>query len=308
MQPVVAIVGPTASGKSELADALASRLVTSVVSVDAFQIYKGMDIGTAKTPAKQRRVPLLMVDICDISESYSAQRFQHDARLAIDNLLKAGKIPVLCGGTGLYLDAVIDEMSFASGNSQDASRAHYQALLDREGPQALYELLQAQDLESASIIHPHNTRRVIRALEMADKGESYAKHHEGLLQRAVHYDTRMFAVTLPRELLYSRIDSRVDAMFEMGLVDEVKQLVSSGLSIDSTAGQAIGYKEVIQALAGEITLDQARELIKTRTRHYAKRQLSWIKRDGRAHEINRAELSLDEAVDEIIQALEALTV
>ncbi len=181
--PVVAIVGPTASGKSSLADHVAVALGGEVVSVDSMQVYRGMDIGTAKTPLDQRLVPLHMVDVCDPGVDFSVQVFQAECRECIDGLLRRGTPPILCGGTGLYLDSVIDEMRFPSGEKGDDNRARYEKLLADEGPDALYSLLRERDPKSAEIIHPNNSRRVVRALELLDEGNSYAEHHEGLLCR-----------------------------------------------------------------------------------------------------------------------------
>ena len=178
---VLAVVGPTASGKSATAELVAERLGTSVVSVDAMQVYRGMDVGTAKTPACERRVPLLMVDVCDPLENYSVSLFQRDARSCVDALLSGGRDAVLCGGTGLYLDAVIDEMEFPSGEKGGERRRAYEGLLAERGPAALHDLLAERDPRSARLIHPNNSRRVVRALEMLDEGTSYAEHHEGLL-------------------------------------------------------------------------------------------------------------------------------
>ena len=279
--PVVAIVGPTASGKSGVADLLAERLGTCVVSVDAMQVYRGMDVGTAKTPVAERRVPLLMVDVADPLENYSAQRFQAQARRCVDGLLDEGRVPVLCGGTGLYLDAVIDEMDFPSGKLGDSRRGRYEAIAREDGPEALHALLARRDPASARIVHPNNVRRVVRALELLDEGVSYAEKHEGLRARAPHYDCQLWALTMDRQRLYRRIDERVDAMVRDGLVDEVRALREAGLDGSVTAGQAIGYKEVFDYLDGTCSLGEAVETVKARSRRYAKRQLSWLRRDGR---------------------------
>ena len=297
---VVCIVGPTASGKSSLAELVAERLGSSVVSVDAMQVYRGMDVGTAKTPRGERRVPLLMVDVVDVDEDYSVQRFQKDARACIDGLLGRGVVPVLCGGTGLYLDAVIDEMDFPAGVIGDERRQSYERIAAEQGPEALHRLLAARDPKSAALIHPNNVRRCVRALEMLDEGVSYAKNNEGLKRREPHYDARIWAISMPRERLYERIDTRVDKMFDSGLVEEVRGLRECGLNRSHTAGQAIGYKELLAALAGESTLEEARDQIKRRTRHYAKRQLSWLKRDGRARWIDVDEIGRDHACDLIV--------
>lgn len=278
---VLAIVGPTASGKSAVADLVAHDLGTSQVSVDAMQVYRGMDVGTAKTPVSERHSPLLMVDVADPSEDFSAARFQLAARAEVDRLLARGKVPVLCGGTGLYLDAVIDQMDFPSGDVSSPSRARYARIADEEGADALHALLEERDPASARLIHPHNVRRVQRALEMCDEGRSYAAASGGLHDHQEHYHALIVGLMVDRRDLRRRIDGRVDAMFASGLVDEVHGLAERGLTPDSTAGQAIGYKEVLAYLAGTVSLPVAVELVKTHTRQYAKRQLTWFRRDGR---------------------------
>ena len=302
--PVVCVVGPTASGKSALAELVATRLGSSVVSVDAMQVYRGMDVGTAKTPVAERRCPLLMVDVVDPDEDYSVQRFQTDARACVDALLAEGLTPVLCGGTGLYLNAVIDEMTFPVGEKDGGIRERYERIAAERGADALHELLAERDPESAALIHRNNVRRVVRALEMSDEGVSYARHHEGLHERAAHYPARIWGLSWPREDLYARIDARVDQMVEAGLVEEVRALVGRGLSSDVTAGQAIGYKEILEALSGRVELREAVELVKRRTRRYAKRQLSWFRHDGRVRWLEMGELGLEEACERIVSDLE----
>lgn len=299
--PVVCVVGPTASGKSALAEEVAARLESSVVSVDAMQVYRGMNVGTAKTPPAERRVPLLMVDVVDPTEDYSVRLFQRDARSVVDGLLSAGRVPVLCGGTGLYLNAVIDDMEFPAGEKGCASRERYERLAAERGAPALHALLAERDPESAALIHPNNVRRVVRALEMLDEGVSYARHHEGLHDRAARYDARLWGLTMSRERLYRRIDERVDAMVDQGLLEEVRELASRGLTAELSAGQAIGYKELLAALAGETSLEEAVELVKRRTRRYAKRQLSWFRHDGRVRWIDLDETSLDQAATRIVE-------
>ena len=290
--PLVAIVGPTASGKSALAERIACALDSSVVSVDAMQVYRGMDIGTAKVPSSERMCPLLMVDVADITDDYSVKLYQRDARSCIDGLLKQGKAPVLCGGTGLYLNAIVSDMQFPAGEAGDERRSTYERLLEEIGPQALYERLEMLDRESAELIHPNNTRRVIRALELLDEGTSYAEHHKGLKYLEPLYDVRIWGIEVDRAVLYARIDQRVDEMFEQGLVDEVARLVGQGLAQSKTASQAIGYKEVVEALEGTYTFDEARETIKTRTRRYAKRQLSWFRHDKRVRWIEVGDIDM----------------
>ena len=296
---VTCIVGPTATGKSELAEEVALLLGGEIVSVDSMQVYRGMDIGTAKLPATQRRCILHMVDLVDVWEDYSAARFQEEARACIDALAARHKVPVLCGGTGLYLDAVVDCMSFPHGETAGPTRSLYEGLACERGPGALHAVLRERDPQSAELIHPNNVRRVVRALEMLDEGTSYASHHEGLKRREPYYDARIWALTYPRETLYKRIDERVDRMFAAGLVDEVRALVDAGLKGSATARQAIGYKEVIAYLEGEADLGSTVALVKRNTRRYAKRQISWIHRDGRAQELDLSHMTMREARDQI---------
>ena len=304
---VVCVAGPTASGKSALAELVAERLGSSVISVDAMQVYRGMDVGTAKTPVSERRVPLLMVDVAEPTEDYSVQRFQLDARACADALLAEGHTPVLCGGTGLYLNAVIDEMDFPAGERDGAARTAYERLAAERGAGALHALLAERDPESAALIHPNNVRRVVRALEMSDEGVSYARHHEGLHDRRAHYDARIWALSWPREVLYRRIDARVDQMMGDGLLDEVRGLAARGLDADSTAGQAIGYKELLGYLTGESSLEEAVELVKRRTRRYAKRQLSWFRHDRRVRWIDMEKVGMAGACEVVVgDALEGV--
>lgn len=298
---VLCIVGPTASGKSALADELACRLATSVISVDAMQVYRGMDIGTAKTLVSERRRPLLMVDVADIGDAYSAQLFQEEARSCIDSLCSEGKLPILCGGTGLYLDATIDDMVFPKGDASSETRKRYEKMAEDEGSEAVYALLESRDPASAELIHPNNVRRVIRALELLDEGKSYAVQHAGLHERAPWYNASIWGIAMDRERLYRRISVRVDQMLHDGLVDEVEGLVTAGFRDTLTAMQAIGYKEIVDYLEGSCTLPEATEEIKKRTRRYAKRQLSWFKRDGRVKWLDLDQMDTNGAADMIME-------
>ena len=301
----VAIVGPTAVGKSDVADRLAARLSSEVLSCDAMQIYRCMNIGTAKMMPEECSVPLRLVDIVDPGVAYSAALYQSDARAYIERLLGEQRLPVFCGGTGLYLKAAFDEMDFPSGELEDKRRAGYQELAERIGEEALHALLAERDPESAAVIHPHNVRRVIRALEMHDDGVSYAQQKSKFSVPRERYHALWFGLTRSREVLYERINLRVDLMFEQGLVDEVRGLMDQGLGDALTSMQAIGYKEIIDALRGAITMDEARELIKMRSRRYAKRQLSWFKRDDRIVWFDMDEFTIDEVVDDIYRRIEA---
>lgn len=301
--PVIAIVGPTASGKSAVADEVALALGTEVVSVDAMQVYRGMDIGTAKTPVAERKVPLLLVDVVDVGEAYSAALYQRDARHEIDRLRSQGKVPVMCGGTGLYVRAALDDMSFPSGEVDGEVRERYQKLARELGDDGIHAYLAERDPESAALIHPHNVRRVVRALEMLDEGISYASQSSGFSTPKPWYPSLQFALTMDRTRLYERIERRVDLMMEAGLVDEVRGLMDNGAAEALTSRQAIGYKEIIDALSGRMTMDEAVELIKMRSRRYAKRQLSWFRRDERIEWIDMDEMDTAQAARHIISRL-----
>lgn len=304
MIQAVAIVGPTAVGKSDVADELARRLGSEVISADAMQVYRGMDIGTGKMPPEERQAPLVLIDVVDAQESYSAALFQRDARREIDRLLGKGALPILCGGTGLYLRAALDEMSFPAGDVEAPSRSRYQELAEEMGAEGIHALLAQVDPESAACIHPHNVRRVVRALEMHDEGVSYARQKERFSTPTEHYHALYFGLTRERSRLYERIDVRVDGMLSQGLLQEVERLVSAGCADAITSRQAIGYKELYDYLEGLCSLDEAVQRIKQRSRNYAKRQLSWFRRDARIIWLDMDELSRDDAVDAIQANLE----
>lgn len=298
--PVIAITGPTASGKSAVADLVALELGVPVLSADAMQVYRGMDIGTAKTPVPERVVPLELVDLIEPTDAYSAALYQQDARTLIDRLRAQGRCALLCGGTGLYIRAALDDMRFPKGDLEDPRRGGYQRLAEEIGPVGLHRMLAARDPESAAIIHPNNVRRCIRALEMHDEGVSYARQAEGFSRPREVYPQMLYALTMDRSRLYARIDVRVDEMMSRGLVEEVEGLVRGGAGDALTSRQAIGYKEVIMALRGEIAMEDAVELVKRRSRRYAKRQLSWCRRDPRMRWLDMDVLGIEGAARRIL--------
>ena len=270
----VAIVGPTAVGKSDVADRLASRLSSEVLSCDAMQIYRGMDIGTAKMMPEECSVPLRLVDIVDPGVAYSAALYQSDARAHIERLLGEQRLPVFCGGTGLYLKAALDEMDFPSGELEDERRAGYQELAERIGEKAMHALLAERDPESAAVIHPHNVRRVVRALEAALNGEQVNQY--GASESP--YDALVVGLEMERGALYERINRRVDIMLEQGLEQEVRELLSRGLSPHCQSMQSIGYRQMVWYLQGTMDYEQAVEKLKQATRNFAKRQITWYKK------------------------------
>lgn len=301
----VAVVGPTAVGKSDIADALAHLMGSEVLSCDAMQVYRGMDIGTAKMKPQDCTAPLRLVDIVDAGTPYSAALYQEDARAAMDALLRQGLLPVFCGGTGLYLKAALDVMDFPKGEIDDGRRKGYQELAEKLGADGLHRVLERRDPASAAVIHPNNVRRVIRALEMADEGVSYAEQKSHFAKPREYRHALWVGLTMDRDRLYRRIELRVDKMFDQGLVSEVKDLIASGYAEALTSMQAIGYKEIIEAIDGRVTFDEARELIKMRSRRYAKRQLSWFRRDPRVHWFDLDTYTKSEVLEAVLSILKA---
>jgi len=291
---VIGIVGPTASGKTVLADRIAHDLASEIVTADSMQVYRGMDIGTAKPPMQERSVTHHCLDLVDPGAPYSAALFQSDARSIIDALLGAEKTPVLCGGTGLYIRAALDDMQFPSGELSSNSRFELEKLAKQIGPQAMHDKLDIVDPDSAALIHPNNVRRTIRALEIAAQGGSYAQLAAGFSKRCEHYPSVLIGLSMDREVLYARIDARVDGMIESGLLHEVEQLLDAGFREALTAAQAIGYKELVPVLETGQDLREAVPLIKQATRRYAKRQITWFKADPRIQWIDVTNMSVDD--------------
>ncbi len=280
---VIAVVGPTASGKTALAIELAKRLGGEVISCDSMQIYRGMDIGTAKpSEAEKCGIPHHLIDIIEPSESFSAAEYAPLARAAIDDITSRGKIPIFCGGTGLYLDAVITANKYCEAETNESLRASLLAEAAAKGVDALWNRLNEVDPIEASNIHPNNVKRVARALEIyLTTGRPKSEWDAESRLEPSPYETTFFALDWERQTLYSRIDRRVDIMLEDGLVAEVKGLLDSGrLPRSSTAAQAIGYKELISYLDGERSLDESAAEIKQSSRRYAKRQLTWFRRNS----------------------------
>ncbi len=278
MRPaVVVITGPTATGKTALGVALAKRFGGEVVSADSMQLYRGMDIGTA-TPdeAEREGVPHHLLSCVDPREEYSVSRYVEDAAACIEDVTARGKLPFLVGGTGLYIDSLLSGRSFLGGDP--AVRAALSARYEEEGGEALLRELAEKDPESAARLHPNDKKRVVRALEvLAVTGKTITEHDR--LSRLAEPPYRACRIALSfenRADLYERIDRRVERMFELGLVDEVRALLASGVPETATAMQAIGYKEVLAALRGECGMDEAKETIQRASRRYAKRQLSWL--------------------------------
>ena len=279
---IIAVAVPTASGKSALALELCKRLDGELISLDSMQIYRGLDIGTAKpTKAEQAEVRHHMINICEPTENFSAAEFAERAHKVIADVRSRGKRAVLCGGTGLYLDTVLGRLDFGEIESDEKLRGELIAFAEKNGADALHERLRGIDPQAAEKIHPNNVRRVARAIEIYElTGKTKTEHDREAISDSP-YESLIIGLDYDdREVLYNRINRRVDAMIEAGLEGEVRSLVSRGLlSAESTAGQAIGYKEMLGYIAGDCSLGDAVEKIKLGTRRYAKRQLTWLRRN-----------------------------
>ena len=284
---VIAIVGPTASGKSHLAQALALEHNGEVVSADSMQVYQGMDIGTGKLGPEEWKVPHHGIDLCPPDEPYSVALYQNFARGCFKEIDLRGRRPFLCGGTGLYVRAAIDDYRFPGGDqANNPVREKYTQVAEELGPEALWRLLEERDSESAALIHPHNTRRVIRAFEMLEEGTSYAEQASGSSAISQVVPAAFIGLAVDTEVLKGRISSRVDGMIEKGLVAEVESLLDQGFRSSITAPQAIGYKEIVPVIEGTSTLDEAVAAIKAASYRYAKRQRTWFRKDPRINWLN----------------------
>lgn len=277
---IIAVAGPTASGKTALSIAIAKEFGGEIVSCDSMQIYKGMNIGTAK-PDEEEKSGIVhhMLDVADPFSNYNVVNYKHDAEEAIDGILQRGALPVIAGGTGLYMDSVLNNVKFAEAEEASEERNRLTQIFEEKGKDYIHDMLAAVDPESAEKIHPNNVRRVIRALEIYyTTGKTMTQANEESVQPK-KYDSLVIGLSWDRETLNERINKRVDIMVEKGLVDEVNGLKAAGVPKNSTAMQAIGYKEIYAYLDGEATLDEAIEKIKLESRKYAKRQMTWLRRN-----------------------------
>lgn len=281
--PLAVLLGPTASGKTALGVALARRLDAEVVSADSMQIYRGMDIGSAKPTLEERGgIPHHLLDVADIDgPKFSAAEYQRLAKEAISGLHQAGRLPLVVGGTGLYINALTTGLDFTETAGDEALRAQL-AIQEKESPGSLYALLQKEDPAAAARLHPHDTKRLIRALEVKRlTGKPMGSDFVGGGAEAYPYAPILVGLTMPRELLYTRIEQRVDAMLAQGLVEEAKAIWQRGYDRGLPALQALGYKQLFAHFEGEFSLAEAVEAIKRETRRFAKRQMTWFRRDER---------------------------
>ncbi|MBQ6788546.1 MAG: tRNA (adenosine(37)-N6)-dimethylallyltransferase MiaA [Lachnospiraceae bacterium] len=280
-KPLIILTGPTAAGKTKLSIALAKAVNGEVISADSMQVYRYMDIGSAKIkPEEMDGVPHYLVDILEPTVDFNVVMFQKYAKEAMEQIYAKGKIPILVGGTGFYIQSVLYDIDFTENDEDTELRKELEALAQEKGVQYLHDMLKECDPKAAEEIHANNIKRVIRAIEYnRQTGGKISEHNEVERQKESAYASCYFVLTDERARLYQNIDKRVDIMLEEGLVDEVKHLLDMGCKRESTAMQGLGYKEIIAYLLGEITLEEALYLIKRDTRHFAKRQLTWFRRE-----------------------------
>lgn len=279
---ILVIVGPTASGKTRMAVELAQRHNGEVISADSMQIYRTMDIGTAKpTQEEMGDIPHHMIDVADPEEDFSVARYVEMAARCVDDVLERGKLPIVAGGTGLYIDSLLSGRTFAPFSPDSALRGKLERELAEKGGRAMLEELAQVDPEAAQRLHPNDHKRIIRALEVyRSTGKTITQHNRETQAIPPRYDALTIGLAFQdRQAMWKRIDQRVDEMVAAGLQDEVRRLLTSGISPKCTAMQAIGYKEFTQALSGEMTWKEAAEVVKLRSRQYAKRQLTWFGRN-----------------------------
>lgn len=288
--PLLALVGPTAAGKSALAMRIALRLETDIISADSAQVYRGLDIGTAKpTAVEQKLVRHHLIDLVEPDEDYSVADYQRDARQMIERLWHRGRLPFIVGGTGLYLRAVIENYAFGTRGKDEALRARLNKEADSAGSAALHHRLKRLDPAAAAKIHPRDRRRIIRALEVFTlEGRPISGQVERTRKRESPYRLLLFGLTLPRPLLYRLIEERVEAMLAQGFIEEVEQLLRRGYPRSSPGLQILGYRQIAAFIAGEMERKEAVAEIKKQTRRLAKRQLTWFRREPDITWLDRA--------------------
>lgn len=304
-KPLIILTGPTAVGKTELSLRLAKETGGEIISADSMQVYRHMDIGSAKIrPEQMQGVCHHLVDVLDPWEEFNVVRFQQMAKEACRGIWGRGHIPIVTGGTGFYIQALLYDIDFTENDEDTAFRTEMEQLADREGGQVLYERLKQVDPVSAQAIHPNNTKRIIRALEFYEKtGTPISLHNEQQRQNESPYRFLYAVLTRNREQLYERIDRRVDLMMEQGLVEEVKALKNMGCTRQMVSMQGLGYKEILDYLDGKLSLEEAVYIIKRDTRHFAKRQMTWFRRERDVTFVSMDGRSEDDVLEEILNSL-----
>ncbi len=305
--PLVILTGPTAVGKTKLSVELAKAIGGEIISADSMQVYRGMDIGSAKvTPEEMQGVPHYLIDEFDPREEFHVVRFQEYAKKYIQEICSRGKIPILVGGTGFYIQAVLYDIDFTENGSDSSYRDSLQAIADTQGAEVLHQMLREVDPKSADAIHANNVKRVIRALEFyQETGQKISEHNETEREKESPYQFAYFVLNDEREQIYQNIDLRVDQMLAQGLIEEVKALRAQGCTRDLVSMQGLGYKEILDYLDGVLPLDEAVRILKRDTRHFAKRQLTWFRRERDVIWLDKNQYQRDTAqlLEKIMQIL-----
>ena len=298
MDKIIVIAGPTAVGKTDISIKLAKQLNGEIISADSMQIYKHMDIGSAKISLDEMEgIPHHLIDIIEPTENFTAAEFKTRAEIIIEDIKARGKQPIIAGGTGLYIDSLLSDFSFTDANKDDAYRLEMEELAKEKGNVFVHELLKEIDMASYENIHYNNLKRVIRALEVHKlSGKPFSEYKVEQKATESKYITNYFVLNIPREQLYSRINQRVDLMMDKGLLQEVVNLKKLGLTSDMQSMKGIGYKELLFYLQGELSLEEAVELIKKGSRNYAKRQLTWFRKNKATTWIDKNYFKSDEKI------------
>ena len=294
-QPLIILTGPTASGKTALSVELAKRIGGEIISADSMQVYRYMDVGSAKvTKEEMDGVLHHLIDVLDPQDAFNVVVFQEMAKKAMEEIYRNGHIPIVAGGTGFYIQALLNDIDFTENDGDTEYRQSLEKLAAEQGVNVLHEKLREVDPDSADAIHANNVKRVIRALEFYEKtGKRISEHNEEERQKESPYNFAYYVLNMDRARLYSRIDMRVDKMVEDGLVEEVEKLKSMGCTRDMVSMQGLGYKEILDYLNGELSLDEAVYVLKRDTRHFAKRQLTWFKREKEVTWVNQEEFDFN---------------
>ncbi len=295
-KPLIILTGPTAVGKTKASIGLAKALNGEIISADSMQVYKYMDIGSAKIrPKEMDGVKHYLVDELEPTEEFHVVRFQQMAKAALEEIYAKGKVPIVVGGTGFYIQALLYDIDFTESNEDISYREELEQIASEKGNDYLHNMLREVDPSSADTIHANNVKRVIRALEFYKQtGQKISEHNEKEREKESPYAFCYFVLNDEREVLYERIDRRIDQMLEEGLVDEVKALKNKGYTKDMVSMQGLGYKEILDYLNGECSLEEAIYILKRDTRHFAKRQLTWFRREKDVIWIQKNELDRDE--------------
>lgn len=280
-KPLIILTGPTAVGKTAASIGLAQAIGGEIISADSMQVYRHMDIGSAKIrPEEMQGVPHHLIDVLEPEEAFHVVRFQQMAKEAMEGIYERGRIPIVVGGTGFYIQALLYDIAFGENEEDLSYRKELEELAKKEGAETLHAMLAQVDEKAALEIHANNVKRVIRALEFYHQtGQKISEHNEEEHKKESAYNSAYFVLNDERSHLYDRINRRVDLMFEAGLVEEVRALKNRGYTRDMVSMQGLGYKEIFSCLDGECTLEEAKEIIKRDTRHFAKRQITWFKRE-----------------------------